>query len=68
MVSSHMYDLRAAAGVGMITVYIPREEEHEKEIQLGVSHIKSKNEGGEFDLVVGDFIELVDAVAGSRAS
>ncbi|KAF7327055.1 Haloacid type II [Mycena kentingensis (nom. inval.)] len=54
MVAAHVYDLRAAAALGMRTVYIP----HPGEEPPDVGEVKSKAEGGEVDVVVGSFEEL----------
>lgn len=54
MVAAHIYDLRAAAGVGMRTIYIPRAGEEIPD----AGEIKSKAEGGEVDAVVGSFLDL----------
>ncbi|KAJ6549943.1 haloacid dehalogenase [Mycena capillaripes] len=59
MVAAHMFDLRAAADVGMRTVYIPRKGE-------GFSDegpVKSKIDGGEVDVVVKSFTELAALLA-----
>ncbi|KAJ7500063.1 haloacid dehalogenase [Mycena latifolia] len=61
MVAAHVYDLRAAAGVGMRTVYIPRAGEEHAE----VGEVKPKSEGGDVDVVVSSFIELA-ALLGER--
>ncbi|THG97575.1 hypothetical protein EW026_g4447 [Hermanssonia centrifuga] len=56
MVASHIYDVRAAATLGIKTVYIRRPTEDE-----GVrDEIKSKAEGGDMDVVVTSFIELAE--------
>ncbi|KAK7028517.1 Haloacid type II [Favolaschia claudopus] len=60
MVAAHVYDLRAAAGVGMRTVYIPRQGE-----DAGVGEVKSKGEGGDVDVVVQSFEELAKLLAGN---
>jgi beta-phosphoglucomutase-like phosphatase (HAD superfamily) len=59
MVAAHVYDLRAAASVGMRTVYIPRAGE---EFQ-GVGEVKSKADGGDIDVVVQSFAELAALLA-----
>ena len=53
MVACHLWDLRAAAAVGMKTVYVPRagEDTHEKEIN-------SKEEGGLVDYIVDAFTDI----------
>ncbi|SJL12600.1 uncharacterized protein ARMOST_16028 [Armillaria ostoyae] len=53
MVAAHIHDLRAAAQVGMKTVYIQRPGEDRGDIT-----VKSKSEGGEVDCVVQSFVEL----------
>jgi len=55
MVAAHIFDLRAAAKVGLRTVYVPRPQE---ERDGGSEEVKSKAEGGEVDVVVRDFREL----------
>ncbi|KAH9920511.1 haloacid dehalogenase [Epithele typhae] len=55
MVAAHVYDLREAAAHGMKTVYVRRATE-EPEVH---AQIKSKAEGGEVDLVVDSFEEIV---------
>ena len=52
MVAAHTWDLRAAAAVGLRTVYIPRSGENP-----GVE-VKTKAEGGEVDAVIPSFEEL----------
>ncbi len=47
MVAAHIYDLRAAAKVGMKTVYVERPGEAPGDIT-----VKPKAEGGEVDCVV----------------
>ena len=56
MVAAHIQDLRAAAKVGMKTVYVRRvgEDPIVKDGEL----VKSKDEGGEVDCVVDSFLEL----------
>lgn len=56
MVAAHIYDLRAAAGHGMKTVYVRRPTE-DGEFR---DQVKSKAEGGEVDVVVSSFTELAD--------
>ncbi|KAL4268321.1 HAD-like hydrolase superfamily protein [Pleurotus pulmonarius] len=51
MVAAHIYDLRAAASHGMKTVYVRRGEDI-------VDDVKSKDDGGEVDVVVNSIIEL----------
>ncbi|KAJ7456012.1 haloacid dehalogenase [Mycena galericulata] len=61
MVAAHIYDLRAAASVGMRTIYVRRAGEEKADI----GEIKSKAEGGEVDVVVDSFTELA-ALLGQR--
>ncbi len=56
MVAAHVYDLQAAAKVGMKTIYVPRPQEEWDTVTA--DECKSKAEGGELDLVVKDFREL----------
>ena len=56
MVAAHIYDLRAAAGQGMVTVYVRRPHE---DIPLD-SPVRSKKDGGEVDYVVDSFLEIAD--------
>ncbi|KAI8969679.1 haloacid dehalogenase [Trametes punicea] len=55
MVAAHIHDLRAAASHGMKTVYVRRPTEDAGVREL----VKSKTEGGEVDVVVDSFEELV---------
>ncbi|KAJ7118370.1 haloacid dehalogenase [Mycena epipterygia] len=59
MVAAHIYDLRAAAGVGMRTIYVRRAGEETTD----VGEIKSKSDGGEVDVVVDSFTELAALLA-----
>ena len=54
MVAAHMYDLRAAASHGMKTVYVRRSTEDAEDRDL----VRSKQDGGEVDVVVDSFEEL----------
>jgi len=56
MVAAHIQDLRAAASVGMKTVYVRRVGEDP--IVRDGELVKSKDEGGEVDCVVDSFLEL----------
>lgn len=56
MVAAHIYDLRAAAEQGMLTVYVRRP----KEDIIDNSTVLSKKDGGEVDYVVNSFTELAD--------
>ncbi|KAG6907784.1 hypothetical protein DXG01_007391 [Tephrocybe rancida] len=58
MVAAHIFDLRAAAAIGMRTVYIPRLGEEDQSIV-----VKSKAEGGEFDVVVQSLEDLASIFA-----
>ncbi|KAK7028521.1 HAD-like domain-containing protein [Favolaschia claudopus] len=60
LVAAHADDLRAAAGVGMRTVYVPRPGE-----DVGVGEVKSKAEGGNVDVVVQSFEELAKLLTGN---
>ncbi|KAG5336322.1 hypothetical protein C0989_012172 [Termitomyces sp. Mn162] len=53
MVAAHTWDLRAAATVGLRTVYIPRLGE-----ESSGAEVKTKAEGGEVDAVIHSFEEL----------
>lgn len=57
MVAAHIFDLRAAASLGMRTIYVPRPDEDE------VIDVKTKAEGGEVDYVVNSFVELAQIIA-----
>ena len=56
MVAAHIEDLRAAASVGMKTVYVRRVGEDP--IVRDGELVKRKDEGGEVDRVVDSFLEL----------
>lgn len=56
MVAAHIHDLRAAASLGMKTVYVRRVGEDS--IVRDGELVKSKSEGGEVDCVVDSFLEL----------
>ncbi|KAF5360228.1 hypothetical protein D9757_011886 [Collybiopsis confluens] len=62
MVAAHIFDLRAAAKVGLRTVYVPRPQEEWDIADLRAEgiEIKSKAEGGDVDAVVKDFHELAN--------
>lgn len=62
MVAAHINDLRAAANLGMTTVYVRRPDEGGVE---GLN-VKSKQDGGEVDYVVDSFVELADLIARSK--
>lgn len=59
MVAAHIFDLRAAASVGMRTIYVPRLQE---ESDTSSNDIKTKAEGGEVDLVVPSFTDLANVL------
>ncbi|KAJ7152720.1 HAD-like domain-containing protein [Mycena crocata] len=59
MVAAHIYDLRAAASIGMRTIYIRRVGEESPD----AGEVKSKAEGGEVDMVVDSFIDLAKLLA-----
>ena len=61
MVAAHAFDLRAAAKLGMRTFYVHRDQE---EKDTHPEAIKSKVDGGEFDVVTSSFLEL-DKVIGN---
>ncbi|KAF7974033.1 hypothetical protein HWV62_13559 [Athelia sp. TMB] len=54
MVAAHIFDLRGAARCGMKTIYVRRASEDAD----AARDVKSKDEGGEFDIVVDDLVEL----------
>jgi len=60
MVAAHIYDLRAAAKLGMKTIYVHREGEDSK---VDREAVKTKDEGGEVDVVVNTFEELAELFA-----
>lgn len=57
MVAAHVFDVRSAAIHGMKTVYVRRGEDPPS------MEVKSKKDGGEFDLVVDSIGELADLFA-----
>lgn len=61
MVAAHIWDLRAAAKLGMKTIYVPRPDE-----DSGVKDgdVRSKEEGGEVDFVCESFEGIVRLVKG----
>ncbi|KAJ7456013.1 haloacid dehalogenase [Mycena galericulata] len=61
LVAAHIYDLRAAANLGIRTIYVRRAGEEKADI----GEIKSKAEGGEVDMVVDSLTELA-ALLGQR--
>lgn len=62
MVASHFFDLEAAAKQGMKTIYISRL----KEDGVFTDKVRSKEDGGEVDLVVSSFVELAEVLARGR--
>ncbi|TFY51429.1 hypothetical protein EVJ58_g10570, partial [Rhodofomes roseus] len=54
MVAAHIYDLRAAASHGLRTVFVRRPREPDSP-----PDVRTKTEGGEVDLVVDSFEEIV---------
>ena len=61
MVAAYIQDLRAAAGVGMKTVYVRRvgEDPLVRDGEL----VKIKDEGGEVDCVINLFLELLEIIS-----
>ena len=61
MVAAHIHDLRAAASLGMKTIYVRRggEDPVVRDGEL----VKSKDEGGEVDCVVDSFLELSEVIS-----
>ncbi|KAF9554031.1 haloacid dehalogenase [Agrocybe pediades] len=66
MVAAHIYDLRAAAAQGMRTIYVRRPNEDEEALSTMGGIVKSKADGGEFDIVVDSFIELAEILGKSK--
>ena len=64
MVAAHIHDLRAAAKVGMKTIYVRRVGEDP--IVSDGELVKSKDEGGEVDCVVDSFLELSEVMFNKR--
>lgn len=62
MVAAHIFDLRAAASLGMRTIYVRRPNEDE-DVHNEAIDVKSKAEGGEVDYVVDSFVELAQIIA-----
>ncbi|KAH9475812.1 (S)-2-haloacid dehalogenase [Psilocybe cubensis] len=62
LVAAHIYDLRAAAKVGMRSVYIRRPGEDIDPSTGEYVDVKTKENGGDVDYVVGTFLELADVV------
>jgi len=62
MVAAHIFDLRAAAAQGMRTVYVRRPKEDEEALSALGGDIKSKEHGGEVDIVVDSFTELAEVL------
>ncbi|TFK48012.1 haloacid dehalogenase [Heliocybe sulcata] len=63
MVAAHIKDLRAAAGHGMRTIYVRRPTEDSPDVRDAV---KTKEEGGEVDLVVDSFLDIIPAIDGRK--
>jgi FMN phosphatase YigB (HAD superfamily) len=64
MVAAHIYDLRAAAQVGMKTVYVRRSTE-----DVGVmDSVRIREDGGEVDLVVNGLDELAEVFKATNSS
>lgn len=57
MVAAHLRDLRAAASFGLKTIFVRRPTEETAETR---SQAKDKKGGGEVDVVVDSFNELVE--------
>ncbi|KAJ3505587.1 hypothetical protein NLJ89_g7336 [Agrocybe chaxingu] len=65
MVAAHIFDLRAAASLGMKTVYVRRPDEDADAVKTGVG-VKSKKDGGEVDCVIDSFTELATILQTQR--
>ena len=64
LVAAHIQDLRAAAALGLKTVYVRRPTE-----DVAVQNaVRPKSEGGEVDVVVDSFTELVELLRASTAA
>jgi 2-haloalkanoic acid dehalogenase type II len=61
MVATHVWDLRGASAVGLKTVYVKRPNEGIRD-HLD-EKVKTKEEGGEVDIIVEDLIELAKIIA-----
>ncbi|EPQ61334.1 haloacid dehalogenase [Gloeophyllum trabeum ATCC 11539] len=59
MVAAHIEDLRAAASFGLKTIYVRRSTEDTPEDKASA---RSKDEGGEVDMVVDSFLEIIPAL------
>ncbi|KAI1787654.1 haloacid dehalogenase [Ganoderma leucocontextum] len=59
MVAAHIYDLRAAAGHGMKTVYVRRPTE-DRDVR---DNVKCKADGGEVDVIVDVIVDSFEALA-----
>lgn len=59
MVAAHIYDLRAAAEQGMMTIYVRRPQEDPGALE----EVRTKRDGGEVDYVVSSFLELASIIA-----
>ncbi|KAF8647515.1 hypothetical protein AX16_006655 [Volvariella volvacea WC 439] len=67
MVAAHIWDLRSAASVGMKTIYVPRAGE-DPELETKGEVVKSKDQGGEVDVVAGSFVEIAQMLAAAKTS
>ncbi|KAG1730947.1 uncharacterized protein EDB91DRAFT_1252386 [Suillus paluster] len=65
MVAAHKFDLLAAASVSFKTIYVPRPAEDPREVR---ESMRSKQDGGEVDVVVKYFQELARLIRESRQS
>ena len=57
LVAAHQFDLEAAARLGMSTIFIRR-----KGVDVDPWSVKSKAEGGKFDVVVDSLVELAEVL------
>jgi len=63
MVAAHIVDLRAAASLGMKTIYVPRLGE-----AFGsTEEVRGKDAGGEVDIVAHSFVELASILSNGYA-
>jgi len=65
MVAAHTWDLDAAAKCGFRTIYVRRSTEETDKVQ---ERIKSKAEGGDYDLVVDSLLELAAQLSPANKS
>ncbi|KAF4619239.1 hypothetical protein D9613_004703 [Agrocybe pediades] len=62
-VAAHIDDLRAASAQGMRTVYVYRPHEDDEALaKIDGGIVKTKDEGGEADVVVRSFVELAEVL------